>query len=252
MTFALLIRSRITFCLSFAVGALFLLISISGCSNTAAPNKIVIENTTYQTGFYGDLYPTNMERTGEIYTYNGKKIYRVSNDVFDFMQYNDGTTTYGEKGIDGGKIYCSQAQYQEALDFYGMPENYVVKCKIGNVFEEEADNTFSMEHFDYEVFEELYSFSQNKEYSPTRNQDNNKDVVRFQIEDFSEIRDREITIYRESVDGLFASTKGIHYQIIDKKLYLVIHYVYGEEDGELECVPVPEELSKYVIDNIYK
>ncbi len=206
------------------------------------PDEIIINNVTYRTGFYGDLYPINIIRTGEKYMVNDKDVYAVNYDRFDFMQYSDGTTTYGNSGIDGGQIYCNLEQYDEAKAFYEAPENFLIKCKIGDL----SDNV--IENFDYKKFEDLYSFSQKPEYSPLLDQDQNMDVVRFRVDSFKDFYEKELTIYKESIDGFFASTKGTHYQIMEGTLYLVIHYDHGHgEYNELVCVPIPNELSDYVV-----
>lgn len=222
---------------------IFMVMSLTSCSvmsRKLVPNKVSIENTTYRTGFYGDLWPQNLEEHGESYTVRGIEYFHIKNEKLDLVHSDAGTD-------ECGVLYCNESQYEKAAMYYRNPDNFVFYCMVGSSASE-YEGRVVIEDFDSQKFDELSEFAIANSYNPFDKLHNSRTkTLHLPIPDFD--TNPPLVFYKESTDGYFTSFKGNKYHIIDDQLYLLFYYDYGHgEYEEMQCVQVPEEISKYIVE----
>jgi len=223
---------------------IFVAMAVSMCScslftGLLIPETVLIDDVNYRNGFYGYLWPQNLNMSEEIYTVDGIEYYKIQNEQFDWVHSFVGEYTCGV-------LYCSENQWNQAKLYYINPDNYTFYCKVETT---DGDSyTFKINDFDLRKFDELVEFQSKNEYIPFNNAHNKKiDTIRTPMPDWNE--SPQLIFYKESLDGYFTSYMGSYYHIIDEQLYLVYQYDYGHgEIEELICVEVPEELSDYILE----
>ena len=205
-------------------------------SNLFVPKTVTIGGTTYRNGFYGDLWSKNLSYKGESYKIENKEFYHVDCEQFDWVHSSIGKTT-------SGVLYCAENQWEQAYEYYNNKDNFTYYCRIGAQYDDRDPVLVSIPNIDTTKFDELISFANMNGYNPFGS---NKDVktCRQPIPDRDE--SPELTFYKESNDGYFASDQGYKFFVLDGK-FLLLFYFDGETD-ELVAVEAPDELSKYFIE----
>ncbi len=205
--------------------AIALTFSFVGIFNYVYP-KVNVDGNTYRSGFYSGLaVHQTVHESDEIIYKGGKEFYKVEHHSFDFVH----TSVY----IDpqkGGTLYCKSSQWHEARDYYADISNYVAVYRMNG-----EDEYTEIPDFDCEKIDEL-----NKIY------DKKISTVRFDIDDHDEFEKNSFELSRQSNDGLFISWETYDWIIIEGRLYLCCAYHLGEVE-QVECKPVPDELSDYVV-----
>lgn len=215
------------------LAAFLILLSLSGCSKFFIPKEITIDNVVYRCGFYGDLWPINIEYSGEAIEIDGNEYHYVKNDHYDWVHSSLGATT-------NGIIYCAESQWEQAKTYYSNPSNFKYYCTLYNV-------NISIPDFDFEMFDALAKFAAANSYDPFNQAKNNK-VKTLDLPIPDNGKSPELVFYKESADGCFTSYQGDIYHILDGKLYLVFYYDYGHGKYEkMVCVAVPDEISQYIV-----
>lgn len=216
---------------------LCLAVLLCGCSelDLLVRGEVIHEGTTYVTGFYGDLYPTNFSLTDEEFTYRDIRFRRLEHESFTLYHADVGTYV-------SGTLYCEKSQYAEAAAYYSDPDNFSYYCAIGV---NDPSSTVELTGVDPEKFDALLVFADQSEYLPFDFGDDRKSqTVELPIPD-NDVTPR-LFFYKDSKDQLFTTVKNIYY-ILDNTLYLVYYYDY-EGDGKLVAVPAPEDLSDYFVE----
>lgn len=219
----------------FAISTCVLLLLLSGCSKFLVPQEVTVGDVVYRTGFYGDLWPINLEFDGDSFELDGITFNYVNDDRYDWIH----TNSVGQSS--NGILYCAEGQWKQAETYYADPQNFEYYC-TRNDFE-----NISIADFDYEMFKALTKFADENSYDPFNQAKNNQvETLHLPIPD-NDISP-ELTFYRESIDGCFTSYKGNTYHILDGKLYLLFYYDFGHgKYEEMLCVAVPDEISQYIV-----
>lgn len=201
-------------------------------SSPNAPEKISDGNTNYMTGFYGSLFPEEFEYSGESVEIKNTTLNRIKHERFALYHADVGSYTTGT-------IYCAEKDYKNAQEYYSNPENYSYHCVLGV----DLDKTIEIDDVDKSQFSDLVAFAENNAYDPFDKKHNSKiNTTTLPMPDHN----GKIVLYKKSLDGLFTSTTGNEYYIIDNCLYLVYRYDYGHgEYKQLIAVKVPDEISAY-------
>ena len=210
---------------------------LTGCVGLApdAPKTLSLNGMNYQTGFYGTLFPERYQFNGETLDIQDITLNQIAHD--DFQLYHAGIGPYTK-----GTIYCAESDYENALAFYSSPQNYSYYCIFRS-----SPQVFSPSEIDTDKFDALLAFAERSNYEPFDKSHNAKiEKTEFPMPDEKEI---PLCFYKKSIDGLFVSSKGEEYYILNNHLYLVYQYDCG--DGEYEkliAVKVPDDLSTYFIE----
>lgn len=215
---------------------------ISGCGMAPDGSKtVLIGADTYATGFYGSLFPYNFNRTEEVYNVDDIEFRRLDNDSFDLLHASIGP--YSE-----GTIYCNESQYDEARAYYSDSDNYTYFCQIGTPKKDASPLVMDISHIDIEKFDSLIEFAEKNSYDPFDFVKNNK-IEKLELPMPDETESPRLVFYKESKDGMFISSRGEYFHIIDDEIVLVFYYDYGYGEYEkLIAVKVPDEISDYIID----
>lgn len=229
--------------------SLYILVSIfiiAGSLTACIMNRIVLPEFTigennYKTGFYSDLWLSDITYTsefieGELYEYR-----YVDNTMFDWVQCYIGSR-------DTGVLYCNEIQWEEAKEFYSDSNNFVYYCMIGTQSTDRDPLISTLEDIDPTMFDKLMEFAKESEYNPFGSNED-VDTIRRPIPDRDE--SPKLIFYCESKDGYFNSYKGYKFHNVNGELLLVFYYDYGHGEYEnLVAVEVPKELSDYFIEII--
>lgn len=205
------------------------------------PETLRIDDKIYKTGFYGTLFPSEYSLTEDMLQANDLTLVRIAHDTFEL--YHADVGRYAE-----GTIYCEESQYEQALVYYSDPENYIYFCILGvDMVDGTQARTVELPNVDTAMFDDLLSFTERSKYDPF-NYWHNANVETVELPMPDNTADTRMVFYKESNDGLFCSTKGTDYYIIDNSLYMVYQYDYGYGEYEkLIAVKVPENISAYFV-----
>jgi hypothetical protein len=213
---------------------------LSGCFRMASPppDSVVYENQKYKTGFYGDLYPDDLNFSGDEFEISGQEFQKVKSDKHNWIH-----SDIGEKSE--GTIYCIETDWEKDKAFYSNPDNFNYYYCSGNDTPALIKKWNSVE---YNRFDELTVFAEQHSYDPF-NAEINKDQKKYPMPDWM---NGEISFYKESKDGLFTSGPNT-FHIINDKLVLLCYYDFAKGDEEKECmygVAVPDNIARYFVDYI--
>lgn len=226
----------------FFVVFLSTILVLSGCGLvTEGPETLQIDNKIYKTGFYGTLYPSGYSLTEDTLQADDLTLVRIVHDTFELYHADVGPYVQGT-------IYCEESQYEQALAYYSDPRNYKYFCIFGvDLIGGTQARTMELPNVDTTMFDDLLSFANKSEYAPFDSWHNSKvETVELPMPD--DTVDIRMVFYKESNDGLFCSTQGTDYYIIDNSLYMVYQYDYGHGEYEkLIAVKVPENISAYFV-----
>lgn len=216
----------------------FCVVLLTGCIGglEREPSETVeIGQKQYRTGFYGDLFPNNLEFTDEEY--------EVGHETFRGMMLQQFECVHAFIGPkSNGTIYCLDSQWGAAKEYYENDDNFTYYCSIGIERIDQKPVIQTISDMDAEKFEELLKFAQANGYDPFEvGKKVNKVVMDRPDEDISPT----LLFYKESNDGCFVSFRGDAYHIIDGKMYLV--YYYDGKDDSMHAIQVPQELADYFI-----
>lgn len=216
---------------------------ISGCGMSPdGPETVSIGDHTYATGFYGTLFPHKFDFSEEIYEVDDTEYRGIEYDRFDLIHADIGSYTEGT-------IYCRESQFDEAEKYYSDPENYTYYCRVGEFRKESDPEYFDIsEEIDPEMFEALREFAEQNSYEPF-DLFKNSGIEKIEVPIPDKKTSPTLVFYKESKDGIFTSSTGESFHIIDGELVLVYYYDYGFGEYEkLVGVIVPDEISDYIID----
>lgn len=202
------------------------------------PRTVTIDNVKYKNGFYGDLIPNSLSHDSEVKKASDKEFYHVNCDKWNLMlsyigEYEDGTA------------YCDESQWDEAMEYYQDGANFDYYAVIGKGYAWTKSSATLIPDVDYSKFDELMEFAKENEYNPFT-PISNDDVKTVRLAFPDEKESPEITLFKESKDGLFTSYQGFVFYIIDGKLYELFQIdCHNGEYEELIAVEVPNDLSDY-------
>ncbi len=217
---------------------LITLFLFTGCVRLSppAPTTVTVNESTYQTGFYGTMFPHRFNHRKRIITDTNEVYYEVPHESFRFVHTYEGS--YAE-----GTIYCHQADYEAASAYYSDPSNYTYYCKINGY-------PTVIQDIDLEMFSMLLAFAKDSGYSPFSPLHNQK-IKKVDLPIPDSKSSPPLIFYKESNDLMFTSSKGEIFHIIDNTLYLVYFYDSGYGLYEkLVAVKVPDEISNYIVEYI--
>ncbi len=163
-----------------------------------------------------------------------RKFYKVEDCEFDCL------VSYRGLYPD---IYFSAEDYEFAKAYYDDSENYSYYCHAGNLYD--GGRTYPADGIDTDKFRELYEYALKKEQDYTA-----RDSRDIPFDDESDYTAGELRLYKESLDGLFCTHKGLNFRIEDEKLVMLDHYYfdYGGENTTMSVFDIPEELGEYFIE----
>lgn len=211
-----------------------LILMLGGCTGALDYHSVILDDVTYRTGFYGDLYVMDLQHSEEpvIKDENNyyKNFYRVEDTEYDLL------ITY--PGGINGELYCLESNWEAAKEYYENPDNFTYYCGTDS-------GRFELENIDIEKYEELTKFTKENIYVPFNSLHNNSvKTLTMPIPD-----SMEYVFYKQSKDNIFTSSKGYEFLVADGKLILLFRYNYHQGEAEPECtyVEVPENLSNYFV-----
>ncbi len=225
--------------------AIFLgiILLLSGCSNFSlgVPETLESGEKIYETGFYGSLYPNNLNPEDCTLDIGNITLTKIENDKFDLYHADIGTYTEGT-------IYCEQSDYENAVKYYNNPNNYSYYCILSVASDKIVSKNIEIPDIDTVKFNALLKFADESRYDPFNMIHNNK-INKVDLPMPDENKDIRINLYKESSDSLFISTTGDDYYIINNSLYLAYQYDYGKGLYEkLIAVKVPDEIGNYFVE----
>ncbi|MBP3322164.1 MAG: hypothetical protein J6M12_07390 [Clostridia bacterium] len=208
---------------------------LAGCSSLyGAPKSIGNGEKRYLTGFYGDLYVHEFERSGHTIAVKGEEYRKVKHNRFELY--------HGYVGpYSSGTIYCAEDQFEEACRYYADPENFNYYLVIRNVL------TITLKDIDTQLFEELMLFASKNAYDPF-DSFHNKQIETEEFPASEEYLEKEISFYKASKDDLFRLGRDYTFFIIEGELYLLYFYSGNGEEETVIVSKVPETLSEYFIE----
>ncbi len=225
------------------VAVLILVIILPGCVGLVPDGPALLEGDgkTYQTGFYGDLFPHEFELTDQTSSVEGITLTKLLHPQFQLYHAEIGPYA-------SGTLYCAGEDYENAVAFYSDPSNYTYFCILGANTDTTQEKTVEIPQVDPVKFEALWDFARQSEYDPFDSAHNAK-VEKVDLPMPDSTKDIRLVFYKESVDSLFTSIKGNEYYIFNNRLYMVYQYDCGHGEYEkLIAVQVPLELSNYFVD----
>lgn len=220
------------------------LVFLSGCMELSQllplqPSEVIIGGTAYQTGFYGDLWPSGLSFTGEEYEVDGQTFRRLDWDAFDCVQAPTGAKT-------GGTIYCRADQWEQAGAYYANGDHFTYYCKIDAANAREEERIYELEDIDLEQWEALARLGQTFRYDPFGPAQNTASELKsVAIDTQTTDPGSYIHFYRESKDGHFVSFRGDRFFILDGALYLGRYH--NQSEHTLSAVEIPAETAAYFI-----
>ena len=232
-------KRKVYFC--FFLSSIVCLFCFSGCGMAPdGPKKVLIEDDTYVTGFYGSMFPHEFEYTEESYLVDDTEFRRIEHEQFELVHALVGSYTEGT-------IYCKESQCDEVKTYYADADNFTYFCLIGTPKKDVSPLAVDISEIDTEKFDALTLFAEKNSYNPFDFKKNDG-IEKIELPIPDDTKSPRLVFYKESKDGLFASSKGEYFHIIDGELILVFYYDMGHGEYEkLVAVKVPEELSDYII-----
>lgn len=215
---------------------------LSSCGQVV-PETLKIKGKTYQTGFYGELIPYEMKLADASTTLWNTTVTKIEHDKFDLYHADVGEFT-------SGTVYCEESQFDEALEYYSDPDNYVYFCDMGVETYTTSLKTVEIPNVDKQKFEELVQFATKSTYLPFDSEHNSKvETIDLPMPDYD--KDICLVFYKQSTDKLFTTSTGNDFYIFDGVMYMAYQYDHGHGEYEkLIAVEVPKELSDYFVEFI--
>lgn len=225
----------------FAI-AILLALTLTGCVGLVpdGPETLKSDDKTFQTGFYGTLFPNDFELDGESLEINNITLNRIVHDSFELYHADIGSYTEGT-------IYCAEKDYENALAFYNDPQNYSYHCILGVDSDTQSTRTVDFSDIDTNKYNALLEFADQSNYDPFDQKHNNQ-IEKVELPMPDDTKDIRLVFYKESKDNLFVSSKGTDFYILNNHLYAVHQYDYGHGEYEkLIAVKVPDDISAYFV-----
>lgn len=212
--------------------------SLAGCSanmDFLIPQSVKIGSNTYKTGFYGDLWPTNLSYTGEDVEINGKNFHHLDCGQFDCYHASIGSKSEGT-------IYCLASQWDAAKAYYADEGNFTYICELNAKYSAEDHEYYPVEDMNPEKFDELMSFSSTFVSNPF-------DPVQKKVGELKQttinMNEQEVStifrFYKESNDGNFCTYRGYYFFLCERKLYLM--RAYYMKDNTYSAIEIDEKIA---------
>ncbi len=218
--------------------------------NTKTPEAVDIDGVewslAYENGYFYPQEDLNEEnKAGSVEGYN---FYNFEGKEFDFI------VCYSRNGKPN--IYFKTEELDSARAYYDNPENCNYYCIIGNIHDENDHRVYELTDLDTDKFEELYSFSMEESYDPSKGLEDRVGKKEIPFDPNSSFTDGEIVFYKADKSGVLCTSKGANYRIEENELVMLYFYYfdgYNDYANPLMYVSeVPEELGDYFVDIVDK
>ena len=222
---------------------LILMLTLTGCVGLApnGPETLKTNEQTLKTGFYGTLFPNDFDLTEVTLEIQNIKLNKISHDRFDLYHADIGSYTKGT-------IYCAEKDYENALAFYADSSNYSYYCILGVDSTTQSTKTVEFSDVDTDKFNALLEFADRSDYDPFDKKHNAK-IEKVELPMPDNTKDTRLVFYKQSNDGLFVSSTGTDFYILNNHLYAVYQYDFGHgEYKKLIAVKVPDDISTYFVE----